>query len=310
MAAHPSAGDHGTMWPALPLADWEPTYLTVHRWTQVLGKIRMALTPPANHWWHATLYVGERGLITGPIPNHGHCFSLELSFGDHRLRARCADGEESGFALEPMPVAEFYRRTMAALGTIGVAVRINPAPQEVADTTPLDRDTVHASYDRNAIGRLWRILASVDEVFQQSRWDYLGKQSPSHFFWGAFDLAITRFSGRANPQPPTDRVMGEAYSHEVISHGFWPGGDWPFGERVPEPVFYAYCVPTPEGFATASVRPREAAWNPKMGEFLLPYEAVRTAPDPRAALLEFIRSTYAAGAEAAGWDRSNLERRP
>jgi hypothetical protein len=308
MAAHPLANNGATIWPALPLEEWEPTYLTVHRWTQLLGKVRMALTPPANHWWHATLHVGERGLTTGPIPNHGRCFSMELAFGDHRLRVRCADGRELGFALEPMAVAEFYRRTMEALTAIGVTVRVNPTPQEVTDTTPFDLDTLHASYDRDAVERLWRILASVDEVFQECRWDFLGKQSPSHFFWGAFDLAITRFSGRPNPQPPSDRVMGEAYSHEVISHGFWPGGDWPFGERVPEPVFYAYCVPTPEGFSGATVRPRAAAWNPKMGEFLLPYEAVRKAPDPRTALLEFIRSTYAAGAEAAGWDRPLLER--
>jgi hypothetical protein len=281
MAAHPMTTDGLARWPALPLEEWEPTYLTVHRWTQVLGKVRMALTPPANHWWHATLYVGERGLTTGPIPNHGHCFSLELAFGDHRLRARCADGHEAGFDLGPMTVAEFYRRTM---------------------------DTVHASYERDAVERVWRIFASVDEVFQESRWGFLGKQSPSHFFWGAFDLAVTRFSGRPNPQPPPDPVMGEAYSHEVISHGFWPGGDWPFGERVPEPVFYAYCVPTPAGFAGAQVAPRAATWNAKMGEFLLPYDAVRTAPDPRATLREFMRSTYVAAAEALGWDRPRLER--
>jgi len=308
MAAHPLAHADTTSWPALPLEEWEPTYRTVHRWSQVLGKVRMALTPPVNHWWHASLYVGERGLTTGPISNRGACFSLELGFHGHRLRVRCADGRECGFALEPMSVAEFYRRTMETLRSIGVSVHINPTPQEVADTTPFDLDTVHASYDRDAVERLWRILSSVDEVFQETRWGFLGKQSPSHFFWGAFDLAIARFSGRPNPQPPSDRVMGEAYSHEVISHGFWPGGDWPFGERVPEPVFYAYCVPKPEGFATAAVRPRAAAWNAKLGEFLLPYEAVRTSADPRAALLEFIRSTYEAGAVAAGWDRPRLER--
>jgi hypothetical protein len=308
MAAHPMTTDGLARWPALPLEEWEPTYLTVHRWTQVLGKVRMALTPPANHWWHATLYVGERGLTTGPIPNHGHCFSLELAFGDHRLRARCADGHEAGFDLGPMTVAEFYRRTMETLDAVGVAVHVNPKPQEVTDATPLDRDTVHASYDRDAVERVWRIFASVDEVFQESRWGFLGKQSPSHFFWGAFDLAVTRFSGRPNPQPPPDPVMGEAYSHEVISHGFWPGGDWPFGERVPEPVFYAYCVPTPAGFAGAQVAPRAATWNAKMGEFLLPYDAVRTAPDPRATLREFMRSTYVAAAEALGWDRPRLER--
>ncbi len=295
-------------WPSLRLEDWEPTYLTVHRWTQILGKIRMALTPPANHWWHVTLRVGERGLTTGPVPNGGLWFSLELDFAGHRLRARCADGRESGFALAPMTVAAFFHRTMASLTEIAVEVQVNPAPQEVVDTTPLDRDTVHASYDPAAVGRLWRILRSVDEVFQEARWDFLGKQSPSHLFWGAFDLAMTRFSGCANPQPPPDRVMSEAYSHEVISHGFWPGGDWPVGGRVAEPIFYAYGVPTPEGFSAARVDPPEAAWNSALGEFMLPYEAVRAAPEPRAALLSFIRSTYAAGADAAGWDRAHLDR--
>jgi len=295
-------------WPPLPLEGWEPTYLTVHRWTQILGKVRMALTPPVNHWWHATLYVGERGLTTGPIPNRGHGFSLELAFADHRLRARCADGRESGFDLRPMTVADFFRRTMAALAAIGVTVEIDPTPQEVADRTPLDRDTQRFSYDPEAVERLLGVLRAVDEVFQETRWDFLGKQSPSHFFWGAFDLAVTRFSGRPNPEPPQDTVMGEAYSHEVISHGFWPGGDWPIGGRISEPVFYAYCVPTPPGFASAAARPDAAAWNEAMGEFLLPYEAVRNASDPRRTLIDFVTSTYEAGATAAGWDRRSLER--
>jgi hypothetical protein len=307
MSEHPLS-TRGLMWPSLPLDDWEPTYKTVHRWTQVLGKIRMGHTPPANHWWHATLLVTERGLATGAIPNRGGGFSLELSFLEHRLAARGANGREKGFDLEPMTVAEFYHRTLTTLADLGVPVKIDPTPQELMDTTPLDRDTTNCSYDPEATGRLLRILRSVDEVFQETRWDFLGKQSPSHFFWGAFDLALTRFSGRPNPAPPGDPIMGEAYSHEVISHGFWPGGDWPVGGRVGEAVFYAYCVPTPEGFAGARVAPPGAAWNGVLGEFVLPYEVVRTAPDPRGALLDFIRSTYAAGAEAAGWDRASLER--
>ncbi len=309
MTQHPLASSAGAMWPPLDLDGWEDTYETVRRWSQVLGKVRMALTPPANHWWHATLRVTECGLSTGPIPNRGRGFSLELAFSDHRLALRLADGREGGFDLEPMPVAEFYRRVMESLGAFDIDVRINPTPQELPDATPLDRDTRHSSYDPGATERLLRILRSVDEVFQETRWSFVGKQSPSHFFWGAFDLAVTRFSGRRNPEPPPDAVMSEAYSHEVISHGFWPGGDWPVGGRVDEPVFYAYCVPTPEGFAGAHVAPAAAEWSPALGEFLLPYEVVRTAPDPRAALLSFLRSTYEVGADAAGWDRASLERR-
>ena len=308
MARHPLASPDSTLWPPLPLEEWEPTYETVRRWAQVLGKVRTALTPPANHWWHSSLRVSEWGLSTGPVPHRGRRFSLELSFATHRLVLRTDEGWEGGFDLAPLTVAEFYGRTMDALAARGIEVRIDPAPQELGDTTPLDRDTRHASYDPDATARLLRILRSVDEVFQETGWGFLGKQSPTHFFWGAFDLAVTRFSGRRNPSPPDDPVMGEAYSHEVISHGFWPGGDWPVGGRVGEAVFYAYAVPSPEGFAGARVTPAEASWSATLGEFLLPYEAVRTASDPRGALLDFMRTTYEAGADAAGWDRTSLER--
>ena len=308
MDRHSLASPDSTLWPPLPLEEWEPTYETVRRWAQVLGKVRTALTPPVNHWWHSSLRVTEWGLSTGPVPHGGRRFSLELSFATHRLVLRTDEGWEGGFDLVPMTVAEFHRRTMEVLAVRNLDVRINPAPQELGDVTPLDRDTRHVSYDPDATARLLRILRSVDKVFQETAWGFLGKQSPSHFFWGAFDLAVTRFSGRRNPVPPADPVMGEAYSHEVISHGFWPGGDWPVGGRVGEAVFYAYAVPSPEGFAGARVEPPQASWSAALGEFLLPYDAVRTAPDPRGALLAFMRSTYEAAADAAGWDRAALER--
>jgi len=293
-------------WPALALAEWQPTYLTLHRWTQIVGKIRLATASWSNHWWQSALYVGTRGLTTSSMPCAGRQLTLSFDFCSHELVGHTSDKRSESFALEPMTVAEFYRRTMALVASLGVDVHIWPVPVEVVDRTPFLEDQHHASYDREQVERLHRILLSVDAVFNRHRGGFLGKSSPSHFFWGAFDLAVTRFSGRRNPQPPGDAVMGEAYSHEVISHGFWPGGDWPMGERVEEAVFYAYAVPAPAGFAEAEVRPSAARYSTSLGEFLLPYDAVRRADDPAAMLLDFMESTYAAAARLAGWDVESL----
>jgi hypothetical protein len=296
-------------WPALPLDAWEPTYLTVHRFTQVLGKLCLAFAPPQNHWWHTTLAVTSRGLATPALPEGPRTFSLTLDFCAHRLVVHSSDGRETGFALRPMPVAEFYASTLDCLAKIGVHAALNPVPAEVSDVTPLDVDKHHASYDRDAVERLHRILVQVDRVFRLHRGRFIGKSSPSHFFWGAFDLAVSRFCGRVNPNPPQHPVMGPAYSHEVISHGFWPGGDWPGGPRVPEPIFYAYVVPGADGLSSVHVEPAAARFDAALGEFVLPYEAVRTSADPQATLLAFMESTYSACATLRGWDRGQLELR-
>jgi hypothetical protein len=293
-------------WPPLTLAEWQDTYRTLHRWTQIVGKIRLATASWSNHWWQSTLYVTTRGLTTSTMPCRGKRLTITFDFCTHELVAHTSDRRTESFALEPMSVAEFHRRTMKLLADLGIEIRIWPVPVEVVDRTPFPEDHVHASYDRDQVERLHRILMSVDDVFQRHRGRFLGKSSPSHFFWGAFDLAVTRFSGRRNPEPPGDPVMGEAYSHEVISHGFWPGGDWPMGERVDEAVFYAYAVPAPAGFAEAKVRPAAARYSSSLGEFLLPYDAVRTASDPVATVLEFMDSTYDAAARLAGWDVEGL----
>jgi hypothetical protein len=293
-------------WPALALDEWEDTYLTLHRWTQVVGKIRLATASWANHWWQTTLYVTPRGLTTSSMPCDGRLFTITFDFCSHELVAHTSDKREASFPLEPMSVAEFHRRTMELVAGLGVDVRIWPVPVEVVDRTPFPKDTVHASYDRDQVERVHKILGSVDKVFNRHRGGFVGKCSPSHFFWGAFDLAITRFSGRRNPQPPGDPVNGEAYSHEVISHGFWPGGDWPVGGRVEEAIFYAYAVPAPAGFAEAKVRPADARYSTTLGEFVLPYDAVRRADDPAAMLLEFMESTYDAAARRAGWNVDEL----
>jgi hypothetical protein len=293
-------------WPALALAEWQDTYLTLHRWTQVVGKVRLATASWVNHWWQTALYVTTRGLTTSPMPCQGKRLALTFDFCSHELVAHTSDKRTDSFALVPMTVAEFLRRTMDLLHGLGVEVHIWPVPVEVVDRTPFPDDTHHAAYDRGQVERLHRILTSVDGVFQIHRGRFLGKSSPSHFFWGAFDLAVTRFSGRRNPQPPPDPVMGEAYSHEVISHGFWPGGDWPMGERVDEAVFYAYAVPAPAGFGEARVHPPEARYSSSLCEFLLSYDIVRRTGDPAGTLLEFMDSTYEAAARLAGWSIEEL----
>ncbi|HMI90297.1 MAG TPA: DUF5996 family protein [Polyangiales bacterium] len=295
-------------WPALDLAQWEPTYLTLHRWTQIVGKIRLSRAPWLNHWWHAPLYVCSRGL-TGSLPCDGRVLTLTLDFCAHQLVAHTSDKRSESFELRAMSVAEFYERIMATLAKLGVHTRIRPVPVEVMDTTPFPEDHAHASYDRGQVEALHRILLEVDRVFAIHRGWFTGKSSPVHFFWGAFDLAVTRFSGRLNPTPPADPVMAEAYSHEVISHGFWPGGDWPVGGRVDQAVFYAYAVPEPPGFRSAQLRPAEAGFSEQLGEYVLPYETVRRAPDPQAMLLDFMESSYLAAAERAGWDVAALRHR-
>lgn len=293
--------------PPLPLSEWEPTYLTLHRWTQVLGKTALALAPWVNHWWHVALQVTPRGLATQPIPVSGRSLSLAFDFCAHRLVIQCSDGRSEGFELRPMPVAEFYSQTLHGLRSLGVDVALNPVPVEVVDTTPLDQDTQHDAYDREQVQRLHAILVETDRIFRLFRGKFIGKCSPVNFYWGAFDLAISRFSGRRNPAPPADPVMSEAYSHEVIAHGFWPGGDWPLGGRVDEAVYYAYAVPSPEGFAETRVQPAQAHFDAAFGEFLLPYEAVRSSADPEEALLSFMESTYRSAARLLHWDTGALE---
>jgi hypothetical protein len=294
-------------WPPLLLSDWEPTDLTVHRYTQVLGKLCLTYAPPQNHWWHTALAVTSRGLATPGLVDGSRLFTVTLDFCRHRLDIHCSDGRETGFPLDHMSVADFWMATLDALGAIGMRPALNPVPSEVLDRTPLDEDRRHASYDRNAVERLHRILIQVDRVFRIYRGRFVGKTSPVHFFWGAFDLAVSRFCGLRNPQPPQDPMMAKAYSHEVISHGFWPGGDWPGGARVGEAVFYAYVVPAADGLATIPVEPLAARFDAAMGEFILPYEAVRTSVDPEATLLQFMETTYRAAATLRRWDAQLLE---
>lgn len=293
--------------PLLPLDEWEPTYLTLHRWTQVVGKVALQLAPALNHWWHVALQVTPRGLSTHPLPVSGRSLCLNFDFCAHRFEIQCSDGRSEGFALQPMPVAEFYTRTLRGLHGLGVDVRLNPVPVEVVDRTPLDQDTRHAAYEREQVQRLHAILVETNRIFQVFRGKFVGKSSPVNFYWGAFDLATSRFSGRANPEPPGDPVMSEAYSHEVVAHGFWPGGDWPLGGRVDEAVYYAYAVPSPPAFAQAQVQPGQARFDSAFGEFLLPYEAVRNSADPEATLLAFMESTYHAAARLLNWDTGSLQ---
>ncbi len=285
-------------WPRLGLAEWEDTYKTLHRFSQVLGKIRLALAPPVNHWWHIALYVTERGLSTSPMPYRGDLLTLTLDLRNHRLLAERSDGSAESFAIDGISIAELYSR---ATRVLRCDLEIMPVPVEVVDRTPFDECTRTPDYNHDAVRRLHRILISAEQVFQQYRGAFVGKSSPVHFFWGAFDLAVTRFNGRRNDNPPPGRVMREAYSHEVISHGFWPGGDWTNGQRVDQPVFYSYALPEPPGFGDARVTPAEARYDKNFGEWLLPYEVVRTAHDPAAMLRAFMDSTFAAAARLAQW---------
>jgi len=289
------------LWPPLPLEEWRDTYRTLHMWLQVVGKIRMTLSPPLNHWWHVTLYPNARGLTTSPIPYQSGDFEIELDFLDHELVIDRCDGERRVLPLRPESVAAFYGRLMEALRSLGIEVTINTKPQEVADPVPFEQDHRPGAYDQDAVERLGRILLSTAEVLQEFRGWFVGKSSPPHFFWGSFDLACTRFSGRRAP-PRKGVITGPAYSHEVISAGFWPGGG-----AVDGPAFYSYAAPQPAGIEEEPVRPEAAGWNRRLSEFILMYDEVRGAESPREALLEFFQSTYEAGAKRANWDRKALE---
>jgi hypothetical protein len=293
------------LWPALPNDAWKDTYATLHMWSQVVGKVALVQAPPLNHGWGISLDVTPRGLTTKTLPHGDRSFTIAFDFIEHQLVIQTADGDRQSLPLEPRSVAEFHRTVMATLTEMRLPVRIWPVPVEIPDPIPFEQDTVHHSYDPEAATRFWRVLLQVHRVFTESRVDFVGKSSPSHFFWGSFDLAVTRFSGR--PAPPRDgpAFMREAYSHEVISHGFWPGSG-----PVLEPAFYAYAVPEPDGLKTARVRPPAAFYHTEMSEFIMPYEAVRTAASPAAEIAAFIESTYDQAATLAHWDRAALERRP
>jgi uncharacterized protein DUF5996 len=292
------------LWPDLPLAAWRDTYATLHMWTQIVGKTRLALAPWQNHWWHVTLHLTARGLATGPMPYGSRTLDAEFDFVEHELVLRTGEGAVQEITLRPRSVAEFYRIYLAALQTLGVHVALWPVPVEVEHPIRFPDDDQHASYDAEYANRFWRILVQVDHVLRQFRGPFLGKCSPVHFFWGSFDLAVTRFSGRRAPERPgADPVTREAYSHEVFSAGFWPGSG-----AVQEAAFYAYAAPEPAGLRDAVLQPRAAYYHPQMSEFILPYAAVRTAESPVDALLTFLRSTYDATADLGHWDRAALER--
>lgn len=306
---------HGTLidttWPSLPLAEWQDTYETLHMWTQIVGKIRLALAPKINHWWHSTLYVTPRGLTTSSIACGTRTFEISFNFLEHQLQIDTSDGTSRRIALVSRSVADFYQDVMGALRALGIDVYIWTMPQEVQEPIPFDQDYKHAAYDPEYAQRLWRILLQADRIMTAFRSRFIGKSSPVHFFWGSFDLAVTRFSGQRAPEHPggvpnmADWVTREAYSHEVSSCGFWPGGG-----AVVEPVFYAYAYPTPEGFADYPIQPKEAFYNSQMGEFILPYEAVRQADNPDEVLQSFLQSTYEAAANLGNWDRAALEGTP
>jgi len=297
-------------WPELPYPAWKDTCTTLHLWTQVVGKVRLARTPWLNHSWHVPLYVTARGLTTSPIPHGDRSFAIDFDFIDHVLVIAATDGARRQLSLEPCSVADFYAALMLALEEMSLPVRIHEMPSEIADAIPFSRDAVHGAYDRAYAQRFWRVLIQADRVFSEFRTGFLGKCSPVHFFWGSFDLAVTRFSGRRAPLHPgvvphlPGAVLREAYSHEVSSAGFWPG------TGIDYPAFYSYAYPEPDGFRSARVKPQSAFYSSALGEFLLPYDAVRTAADPDAELVAFLHSTYEAAAELAGWDRVALECKP
>ena len=298
-------------WPQLVLSQWQDTLATLHRWVQIVGKTRLALAPAENHFWQVVQYVSARGLTTSPMPAGSRTLEVEFDFVDHRLEARTSEGASRALPLQPMSVAEFYRRYREMLKALEIDVRIYPVPSEMAGATPFPADRDHASYDSDAAQRCWRILVQVDRVLKRFRGAFIGKCSPVHFWWGGFDLACTRFSGRRAPEHPggvpglPDRVTREAYSHECISAGFWPGSP---EAPIEGPIFYSYIYPEPPGCREAQVRPFPAEYHPVLREWTLPYEVVRTASDPDAKLLEFLQSTYEAAADLGKWNRADLDR--
>jgi hypothetical protein len=305
----PRAENASATWPRLDFADWSDTCATLHLWTQVVGKIRLKLAPMVNHWWQATFYVTARGLTTSAIPYRSLYAQIDFDFVDHQLVMRVSDGREERFALTPMAVADFYAEVIRRLRALGIEIHIWTMPSEIPDAIPFDQDPQHAAYDADAAQKFWRQLVQADRLLHQFRSAFLGKCSPVHFFWGSFDMAETRFSGRR--APPMERgapnvgawVMREAYSHEVSSCGFWPGNGG-FGRAA----FYSYAYPEPDGFSAATVRPDAAYYDDTLKQFILPYEAVRTAANPDQAVLDFLQTTYEACADRAGWDRNALER--
>jgi len=296
-----------TLWPELAFPNWRDTAATLQLWTQIVGKVRLALTPWINHSWQVPLYVTARGLGTSPIPAGGESFDIEFEFIEHRLVVRTSTGAQRMLALEPQSVADFYRRLMDVLLGLGIAVTIDEMPNEVPDPIPFSEDRFHHSYDARAAHSFWRVLIQTDRLFKHFRSGFLGKVSPVHFFWGSFDLAVTRFSGRTAPLHPggvpglPDAVTRDAYSHEVSSAGFWPGSD-----AFPAAAFYSYAYPEPPGFRDRAVT-AGAYFDPKLGEFILPYDTVRTAASPETLLLDFLSSSYAAAAATGGWNREQLE---
>jgi hypothetical protein len=297
-------------WPVLVYDEWRDTQATLHRWTQIVGKIRLAQTPWVNHSWHVPLYLTARGLTTSPIAYDSRIFEIDFDFVDHQLRIKTSEGGTETLRLAPRAVAEFYQELFARLQALGLEISIRTMPSEIPEATPFDQDWTHAAYDEEQVARFWHALVQADRVFKVFRSRFIGKCSPVHFFWGSFDLAVTRFSGRRAPAHRggvpnlPDWVAREAYSHEVSSCGFWPGG-----EAMPYPVFYAYAYPEPEGFKSASVGPAGARYDSTLSEFILPYEEVRQATSPDATLLEFLQSSYEAAADLGGWDRPELEQR-
>lgn len=291
-------------WPPLPYDSWKDTYATLHMWTQIVGKVRLALTPRLNHWWNVPLYVSALGLTTSAIHYAERTFELRFDFLNHELVLQLSDGQVRSLPLFPRTVADFYREFMSMMHSASIPVRIWKTPVEIPNPISFDQDQVHGSYDPESVRRFWQILVSVDRVFQEFRSRFLGKSSPVHFFWGSFDHAVTRFSGRRAPERSgADSITREAYSHEVSSAGFWPGGG-----DIKGPAFYSYASPEPAGFADRPVRPKAALYHPQMKEFLLMYDDVRAAASPKDALMEFLQSTYDAAAELGKWDRKALER--
>jgi hypothetical protein len=289
-------------WPSLPVKEWQDTYATLHMWTQIVGKIRLTQTPLENHWWNSVLYVTSRGLTTTTIPYGTRAFEIDFDFIDHKLLIQTTDGVIRSLALAPRSVADFYRELMDTLGSLEMEVQIHAKPDEVAEPVPFADDHKHASYDPEYANRFWRILVQADRIFKVFRSRFIGKCSPVHFFWGSCDLAVTRFSGRRAPERPgADAITREAYSHEVISHGFWPGGG-----AVEAPIFYSYTAPAPPGLDKATIQP--GFYSTELSEFILPYDDVRKSDSPDKTVLDFMQSTYEAGARLANWDRAELER--
>lgn len=297
---------HPDRWPALPLESWKDSYATLHMWSQIVGKVRLALTPLVNHWWNVPLYVSSRGLTTSAIPYRNTAFEIWFDFIDHQLVLQISDGSRKTLPLVPRSVADFHQEFMHMLRSSGIEVKVWRMPVEIPNPIPFDEDRVHASYDPGAVQKFWRILVSVECVFDEFRSRFIGKCSPVHFFWGSFDLAVTRFSGRrAAARPGADRITQEAYSHEVSSVGFWPGSG-----SITEPAFYSYAAPEPEGFRNVPVRPETARYDTPLSEFILMYDDVRNTESPAATLLDFCQSTYEAVATLGKWDRDALEKQP